>query len=316
MYRRYHDFVVSPAHYISPILYGCISEDRLLPKSVESFDQLRMRFHEKYEDLSPQLKKVAQFALDDPNRFALETVAALSQATGVQPSTLIRFAKSFEYSGFSDLQKVFKLRLIEGAADYRENIYDQHADLENAARDNPASLLRDFADASGASLKWLKEDVTDAQLRNAVEMVDNAKHIYVIGQRRAFPVSSYLSYGLTRLEYRCQLLDNVGGISQQQASTMTKEDLLIAISYAEYAKEVVEIVKDVHIRGIPVLTITDTLSSPLATYAKQSFMVRESNSHRFRPLTGSIVLAQALILTLGYFRDAKAKPEPVETIRR
>ena len=287
------------------IHYWRISEDKILPDTVESFDRLRVRFHEKYEDLSPQLKKIAQFALDDPNRFALETVAAISQATGVQPSALIRFAKSFDYSGFSELQRVFKLRLIEGAADFRENIYDQHEELEDAARDNPVSLLRDFADASGVSLKWLKEDVTDTQLHNAIGMVDKAKQIYVIGQRRAFPVSSYLSYGLTRLEYRCQLLDNVGGMSPQQAATMTSEDLLIAISYAEYAKEVVEIVKDVHIRGIPVLTITDNLSSPLATYAAQSFTVRESDLYRFRPLTGSIVLAQALILTLGYFRDAQ-----------
>ncbi|MBC8267697.1 MAG: MurR/RpiR family transcriptional regulator [Rhodospirillaceae bacterium] len=145
--------------------------------------------------------------------------------------------------------------------------------------------------------------VNDAQLQQAVETIDNARHIYVLGQRRAFPVASYISYGLTRLEYPCQLLDGVGGMAPQQASTMTNADLLITVSYAEYAKEVVEIVKDVHIRGIPVLAITDNLSSPLATYSRQSFCVRESDVHRFRPLTGSMVLAQTLILTLGYFRD-------------
>lgn len=279
--------------------------DRVLPETVESFDQLRIRFHEKYEDLSPQLKSIAQFALDDPNRFALETVVVIAAAIGVQPSALIRFAKSFDYSGFSDLQRVFKLRLIEGAPDIRERIYDQHKELEDAAQVHPASLLRDFAAASGESLKWLEEDVTDSHLRKAIDLVDNAKQIYVIGQRRAFPVSSYLSYGLTRLEYRCHLLDSVGGMTQQQAATMTGEDLLIAVSYAEYAKEVVEIVKDVHIRGIPVLAITDNLSSPLATYSEHCFTVRESNVHRFRPLTGSMVLAQTLILTLSYFRDAQ-----------
>lgn len=276
-----------------------------MPDTVESFDQLRMRFHEQYEDLSPQLKKIAKFALDDPNRFALERVVVISAEIGVQPSALIRFAKSFGYSGFSEMQRVFKLRLIEGSPSFRERIYNQHEKMEGAAHENPASLLRDFSEASGKSLRWLEEDVTDAQLRQAVETIDNARHIYVIGQRRAFPIASYLSYGLTRLEYPSQLLDGVGGVAPQQAATMTSDDLLIAVSYAEYAKEVVEIVKDVHIRGIPVLAITDNLSSPLATYSKQSFNVRESDVHRFRPLTGSMVLAQTLILTLGYFRDAR-----------
>ena len=276
-----------------------------MPDSVESFDQLRMRFHEKYDDLSPQLRTIAQFALDDPNRFALETVVSISSAIGVQPSALIRFAKAFGYSGFSGLQHVFKLRLIEGAVTSREQIYGHHEELEDAARDNPISLLSDFADASGDSLKWLKEDISEAQLRTAIELIDNANQIYIIGQRRAFPISSYLSYGLTRLEYRCHLIDGVGGMSPQQAATMTSEDLLIAVSFAEYAKEVVEIVKDVHIRGIPALTITDNLSSPLAAYSSQCFTVRESDFLRFRPLTGSIVLAQTLVLALGYFRDSQ-----------
>jgi DNA-binding MurR/RpiR family transcriptional regulator len=276
-----------------------------LPDRAESFDQLRLRFHEQYETLSPQLKKIAKFALDDPNKFALATVVVISGEIGVQPSALIRFAKSFGYSGFSDLQQIFKLRLIEGAPDFRERIYNKHERLEDAARDNPVSLLRDLTEASGASLKWLEEDISEGQLRQAVEMIDNAKQIFVIGQRRAFPVSSYLSYGLTRLEYRCQLLDNVGGMTPQQAATITAEDMLIAVSYAEYAKEVVEIVKDAHIRGIPVMTITDNLSSPLATYSSHCFTVRESDVHRFRSLTGSIVLAQTLILTLSYFRDSR-----------
>lgn len=285
--------------------YSATSGDYILREKVESFDQLRIRFHEEYEDLSPQLKLIARFALDDPNRFALETVVVIAAAIGVQPSALIRFAKSFGYSGFSDLQRIFKLRLIEGAPDIRERIYDQHKELEDAAQVHPISLLRDFADASGESLKWLKEDVTDEHLRKAMELIDGAAQIYVIGQRRAFPVSSYLSYGLTRLEYRCHLLDSVGGMTQQQAATMTGDDLLIAVSYAEYAKEVVEIVKDVHIRDIPVLAITDNLSSPLATYSAHCFTVRESNVHRFRPLTGSMVLVQTLILTLSYYRDAQ-----------
>ncbi|MBC8267698.1 MAG: MurR/RpiR family transcriptional regulator [Rhodospirillaceae bacterium] len=118
-----------------------------MSETVESFDQLRMRFHEKYEELSPQLKKIAQFALDDPNRFALERVVVISAEIGIQPSALIRFAKSFGYSGFSDLQRVFKLRLIEGSASFRERIYNQHEEMEDAARENPVSLLRKFSDA-------------------------------------------------------------------------------------------------------------------------------------------------------------------------
>lgn len=274
----------------------------------QSYDRLRERLHERYESLSPHLKRVAQFALDDPNRFALETVAIIAAATGVQPSTLIRFAKTFGYTGFSDMQRVFRLRLIEGVPTFRERIYEDRQDLEQAAGDDPRAILDEFIKASTLSLEALKQSVGNQALLTAVAMMESARDIYVVGLRRAFPVASYVSYGLTRLEYRCHLLDFVGGMVPQQIATMTPEDLLIAVSYAEYAPAVVEAVQDVYIRGIPTLTITDTLSSPLARYAHHTFTINDAAVHRFRPLTASMALVQTLLIILGYRRDAARTP--------
>lgn len=61
--------------------------------------------------------------MEKPNDFALKTVVVIAAELQVQPSTLIRFAKEFGYSGFSQLQRVFRLRLIEGAPGAREEVY-------------------------------------------------------------------------------------------------------------------------------------------------------------------------------------------------
>ncbi len=273
----------------------------------ESFDQLRPVMHEKFDELSPHLQRLASFALDDPNTFALETVVSIAGATGVQPSSLVRFAKAFGYSGFTEMQKVFRLRLIEGAASYRNDIYAERGKLERAAEDDPLAIFHEFTGASILALEQFRETVDGKSLKRAIHMMDAAAHIYVIGLRRAFPVAAYVAYGLTRLEYRCQLLDFVGGMVPQQVTTMTPKDLLIAISYAEYAPPVVDVVKDAHIRGIPVLTITDTLSSPLARNAAVCFTMNDADVHRFRPLAATMGLVQSLIIALGYLRDAREK---------
>ena len=67
----------------------------------ETFDALRQR--------------IARSSLIDPNNFALSTTAALGEALGIQPSTLIRFAKEFGYAGFSDLQRVEAGRPVTGS---------------------------------------------------------------------------------------------------------------------------------------------------------------------------------------------------------
>ena len=112
------------------------------------------------------------------------------------------------------------------------------------------------------ALGTLKGDIDGETLRAAIRMIDGAQSLYVIGQRRAFPVAAYLAYGLTRLEYPCHLLDSVGGMLPQQVATIGERDVLLAVSFAEYAPPVVEAVSDAHIRNIPVLAITDSLTQP------------------------------------------------------
>ena len=123
--------------------------------------------------------------------------------------------------------------------------------------------------------------------------------------QRAFPVAAYLAYGLIRLEYRCHLLDSVGGMLPQQVATIGAADLFVAVSFAPYAQPVVDVVSDAHIRNVPVLAITDSMASPLARNSSLYFEVRDADVHRFRPLAAPIVLAQSLIIALGYFRDAR-----------
>lgn len=270
-----------------------------------SFDSLRHQVQARYDGLSPHLQRLARLALEDPNSFALETVIRLAQVAEVQPSTLIRFAKEFGYSGFSDMQKVFKLRLIEGAPAYREQIYQHRQRLEATAESDPMAILEEFTDASIMCLERLKATVAPDSLARAIAMMAAAEQIYVIGQRRAFPIAAYLAYGLARLEQRTQLLDFVGGMVPQQAATMRPTDLLIAVAFAEYTPAVVEVVRDVHIRNIPTLTITDVPTSPLAQHGTVYFCVDDADIHRFRPISGSMSLAQSLIIGLSYYMDAR-----------
>ena len=112
-----------------------------------------------------------------------------------------------------------------------------------------------------------------------------------------------LPVGLSRLELRCTFLDFVGGMAPQQAATMRASDLLFAVAFAEYTPAVVDIVQDVHLRGVPVLAITDVPESPLARYSSLSFLVDEADTHQFRPIAGAICLVQTLMIALGAGRE-------------
>jgi DNA-binding MurR/RpiR family transcriptional regulator len=273
------------------------------PDVTETFDAFRVRLRTRYEELSPHLQRLARLALEDPNVVALETITEVAGRAGVQPSTVVRFAKEFGFTGFSPLQKIFRLRLIEGEPALRQEAYRDRKRLEDAAFADPAAVLSEFADVSLASLTHLKESAPPEDLRRALMMLSGADQVYVIGQRRAFPIAAYIAYGLSRLELRCTFLDFVGGMVPQQAATMRASDLLFAVAFAEYTPAVVDIVQDVHLRGVPVLTITDVRTSPLARYSSLSFLVDEVDTHQFRPIAGAICLVQTLMIALGAAKE-------------
>ena len=259
----------------------------------ETFDALRQRIRDRYDDLSPHLQRIARLALDQPNQLALQTIAMTAETIGVQPSTLIRFAKEFGYDGFSSLQQIFKLRLIEGAANYRETVFETRA--QAGQPEDLRKLLDGCLDGLVASLEALRKDLDLDDLSQAITLCLEARHIYVAGLRRSRPIATYFAYGMNRLERRCSLLDFGGGMAEQQVANMTHDDLLVAIAFTPYSQSVVDIVRDARVRGLQILALTDTAASPLSRGATVSFRVDKTVAGPFRPIAGAIGLVQTII---------------------
>ena len=79
-----------------------------------SYEELRAVLSSGTARLPKKLRQVAIHLWQHPTAVALGTVTSVAGEAGVQPSTLVRFAQAFGYSGFSDLQDVFKAYLADG----------------------------------------------------------------------------------------------------------------------------------------------------------------------------------------------------------
>lgn len=267
-----------------------------------SFETLKGDLTRLYPGLSPQLQRIATYALEHPQDMALETVAQVASGAGVQPSAMVRFAQALGYGGFSDLQRIFRSRLVErssgtpGLRNYRERIAQFRA---GQPRQGPGGVLSQFVSDGVNSLDQLHELVQPDQLKAAVRTLSAARSIHVLGHRRSFPVAYYLSYALTQLELRAPLLDSVGGMLREPARLIEARDALLAISFKPYTPEVVEVAQACHGRGVPVVSITDNALSPLARCSAVSFQIEEKTSRPFRMLVAPMCLAQALVVSIG-----------------
>lgn len=277
----------------------------------ESFETLKGVIAKQYPELSGQLKRIAEFAVENPNDIALKTVAAIADDIGVQPSSMVRFAKSFGYEGFSDLQKIFRSRLISSSPDYAERIQSFRHDRGDAGTvDLPDHVLSDFVDQGKAALDLLRTQMAPGSIEKAVEILANANDIYLLAQRRSFPVAFFMSYALSRFDQRCILIDGIGGLLEHQASLAMPSDALVAVSFRPYAPSVADVVRDRAQSGVPIIAITDSALSPLANNAAVSFEIKEYEERGFRSLVAPMCLAQSIVVSLGHHIAAQCNGTP------
>lgn len=257
------------------------------------FNSLRALIVARRGGLPKRLVQVADFAVEHPQEIAFSRVADLATQAGVQPSTLVRFAQTLGYSGFSDLQAVFRAHARQRWPDYHERL-ESLADAAPGRDAAPVAILHSFVHASHVSLEHLEQTVDVAALDKAVGLLAGAGSITLLAVRRAYPVAVYLTYALRRLGLRCEGVDLAGGLAQRQVDLLGPQDVLLAISFTPYAPETIRLAALAAERGARVVGITDSPFSPLTQSAETWIEVAETDHAGFRSLSATFALATTL----------------------
>jgi DNA-binding MurR/RpiR family transcriptional regulator len=264
------------------------------PRDLKS---LRALIARRRSSLPKRLLQVTEFAIADPQEIAFGTVASIAAKAHVQPSTLVRFAQALGYSGFSELQAVFRSHARARWQNYDERLEALHD--PNVSAEDPAALLSRFLHAAMVSLQQAKDTLDSASLRAAVDLLDRAQTIHLLGARRSFPIAAYLAYALRNLAIRCELVDQVAGLAPEQVGLIPPQDAVVAISFTPYARATLEWAAVAARHKVPVLAITDSPFSPLVQSATVWLEVAETDHAGFRSLAANMTLATTLAVAVA-----------------
>lgn len=267
-----------------------------LPATLQA---LRDLVAQRFDSLPPRVQSAARYLVDHPNAAAVETIKTLSGAAAVQPSVLVRLAKTLGYSGFSEMQAVFRTALLAQTQSYGERM---RAQRQTGADDGqrkktpqaPVEMLRLLCDGSIESLQGLRDAVDATALRKAIELLKSARTLQVIGMRRAWPIATYLAYLLSRSQRHVRVLGGMGGMLSDETRSLQKGDVLVAISFHPFHADTMTAVEIAHAQGAAVLALTDSSLSPFARNAAAVLEVRDADAAGFRTVAASMALCHAL----------------------
>lgn len=244
------------------------------------------------DSLPKRLRQCAVFTRRNLHLIAVSTVSELAEAAGVAPSVYMRFCQSLGFSGYSEMQAMFRARYTE----YRPGYEDRLAALQQDGTVELDRLLADFAEAGHKSIMSLANSVIGSSLERIAEGMAQARVVHLIGLRRAFPIVSNMYYLLDKLEIPANLHFGTGMMSS--GKSIFPGDVLFAVTYAPFSEETTTLVKEAEHRGVTVYGLTESERCPLSQYATEMLIARENEVAGFRSLNASMTLTTALAVAV------------------
>ncbi|MFJ5254416.1 MurR/RpiR family transcriptional regulator [Pseudomonas sp. NPDC088414] len=277
------------------------NDERPLASLPINAERLLQLITDEYDTLPRQLKRIASYMSQQSDRIMVDRISDIARECEVHPSAIVRFSQRFGFSGFSEMQALFRAAYTHKASpvhNYQQRIRSMIANQSQQASDG--DLARECIDATRSGIERLGRELDDVAFEKAVDLIVNADNIYVVGVRRSFAVADYLVYNLQHTHKRIHLVSGLGGSYREQMRSVRSGDLVIAISFTPYAKETQHCLRYARQQQANTLILTDSHLSPLAKNANSLLLVNEGSALAFRSLSATLCLCQALFVAVAY----------------
>ena len=236
------------------------------------------------------------------------TAAKLGEKAKVSESTVVRFASELGYSGYPE----FLSRLQEWVKDRISSI--QKMDITYRGRSR-SEILNSVLSADIEKLQDTVEKLDADAFELAVELILNAKTIYVVGLRACAPLASFFAFylGMIRGDIRLVTTTSISEIFEQMIH-VSPQDCVIGISFPRYSMRTLKAMEFARDRNAKVISLTDSSLSPMTLYSTVHLLARSDMVSIVDSLVAPLSVINALIvaLTLKSPENVKSHLESLE----
>ncbi|PBC04140.1 silent information regulator protein Sir2 [Mesorhizobium sp. WSM3860] len=258
---------------------------------------------------TPELQKAAAHVLENSNMISITSIRRMAQGADVKPNTLVRMARALGFDGYEDFRRPFREQVMRG----REDFPDRARWLQSLSKGGKlASLYSQMASTSIENIEGLFSGTSASEIKQLADAIVKARTTYVLGLGFASSVARNFAYLASMAVDSVVAIPREGSLPVDGLVRAEKGDLLIAMTFKPYRREVVEAVDLARAYGIKVVGISDSPASPILARADQRFVI-PTDTPQFFPST---VALTALFETIVAFVVAEAAADAVSNIER
>ena len=243
--------------------------------------------------------RIADYFLKNQRRICNMTSLSIAREIGVSDASVIRFSRAIGYDGFAELKESLYSHLTQELTSI--NVGNFAPDERLHFQNNEFKSL----DFSSEFLKLMNHNIEQSICQNSSYLYDRAIDIIVKSSRKiiigirgsrgcAMQFSRLLGFLLDRVE----LLATGEGDELSSLRGVSKEDVILTISYARYYRTDAELAELIRKTGASIIVLTDSTKSPLAQVADLLFLVETKHLGFSNSTQGTSCLLEYLLTLL------------------
>lgn len=221
-------------------------------------------------DLTPELRKLADFLLENPNEIGVCSIRQLAIKADVKPNTLVRLSRTLGIDSYDAFREVFRDDIRQG----RETYPDRARWLQSLAqRGEMGGLYAASAESAIDNIESLFALTDHHLIEAAAKNIVAARRCYVLGVGVNNAVARNFAYLAGMAVDGVRALPQGGTLPVDGIARANADDILIAMTFRPYRSEIVEAVAIARAQGVPVIAISDSLACPIMVDAQHRFVV-------------------------------------------
>ena len=259
------------------------------------------KMEECYKKMSKSHKKVADYIMEHYDQAVFMTAAKIGEALEISESTVVRFAASIGYDGYPQFQKA----LAQCVKDKLNTVQKMDALY---GKSSESEIINSVLNADIEKIQHTIEHLDVQAFEAAVEIILNAKTVYIMGLRSNEPLAGFLHFYLNMIRENVVLL-RTSSISEtfEQMIRIGEEDCFIGISFPRYSMRTLKAMEFANDRNAKVIAITDTVHSPMNLYSSCNLLARSDMVSIVDSLVAPLSVINALVVELCMKRPEEVR---------
>ncbi len=258
------------------------------------------RIEQNYPAMSKRHKLLSDFVRENYDKAAFMNVEQLSSATGVSEATVVRFSSELGYEKFNQFQKALH--------DYAMSNLTSVQRMDRASQQyQDTDILTSVLETDIARIRTTLANLDRTAFNGAVDALNSAENIYIIGLRGSSSLARFLEYYLNHIFSNVKLVNgaSVGDIFEQMFRIGDK-DVLIAFSLPRYSLRTIRAVRYAKKNNATIIGITDGENSPILELCDFPLMAKTAMEAFVDSLVAPMSLINALVVAASLKRPQEA----------